>query len=205
MSNETSETKKRRGTSIPLLIGFLILGAVGYVFGESIMTYAFYLQEVMIASSGSKGADVPAGITPEPVADPNVGPGPGLDGPGAGGPGGGGSGGGPGGGNMDPEALFADRDKDSNGKLEGDEISERMQARLAEVDTDQDKAVSKEEFLTAFRNRQSSGGGGGGGGQRPASDDTPSSPPTVGEATESAPPTSSSESSGDATATPDKS
>ncbi len=59
-----------------------------------------------------------------------------------------------GGGNQDPEAMFAERDKDSDGKLVGDEISERMQARLEEVDTDKDSAVSKEEFITAWKNRK---------------------------------------------------
>lgn len=184
MSTETGEKKKRRGTSIPLLAGFLVLGGVGYVFGEKIMTYAFYLQEKMIASSGSKGNDLSTPLKPEVGSDPNVGPGPSPEGPGAGGPGGGGpsaaGAGGPGpggpgaGGAADPEAMFAQRDKDSNGKLEADEISERMQSRLAEVDTDNDKAVSKEEFMTAWRNRQSSGGGSSA--SRPASDNAPSVP-----------------------------
>ena len=184
MSTETGEKKKRRGTSIPLLAGFLVLGGVGYVFGEKIMTYAFYLQEKMIASSGSKGNDLSTPLKPEVGSDPNVGPGPSPEGPGEGGPGGGGpsaaGAGGPGpggpgaGGAADPEAMFAQRDKDSNGKLEADEISERMQSRLAEVDTDNDKAVSKEEFMTAWRNRQSSGGGSSA--SRPASDNTPSVP-----------------------------
>ena len=60
-------------------------------------------------------------------------------------------GGGGGGGPPDREAFFASRDADGNGKLEGNEISERMQARLAELDTDADGAISKEEFLAAPR------------------------------------------------------
>ncbi len=92
MSTETNEVKKRRGTSIPLLIGFLILGVIGYYAGPSIMTYAFYLQESLIAGSGTNGGDIPAGITPDTSGDPNVGAGPSAAGPGPGGPGGGGAG-----------------------------------------------------------------------------------------------------------------
>ncbi len=108
---------------------------------------------------------------------------------------------------MDPDALFAERDKDGNGKLEGNEISERMQARLTEVDSDQDKAISKEEFTTAFKNRQTSSGvrSGAGGGQRPASDDAPSSQPVVNPSTESVSPASSTDSPGDVPAAADKS
>lgn len=191
MSTEKTEAKKRRGTSIPLLVGFIILGVGGYLFGEKIMTYAFYLQEVMIAKDSSKAAEAPDGAQPEM---PAVVGGPGLapkgpaptrpapDGdsgaeasadapsapaseppaPNAATPSG----------NADPETLFAQRDKDGNGKLEGDEISERMQARLTELDSDNDKAVSKDEFLTAWRNRQSSGGTGSAA-QRPASASAP--------------------------------
>ena len=97
MSTETNEVKKRRGTSLPLLIGLIILGIIGYYAGPTIMTYAFYLQESMIAGSGSNGSDLPTGITPDTSGDPNVGAGPRVSGPGAGGPGAGGPGaGGPG-------------------------------------------------------------------------------------------------------------
>lgn len=53
---------------------------------------------------------------------------------------------------------------DGDGKLTGDEINERMQPRLAEIDTDGDKAVSKDEFLADFAKRRAQGGGGPGGG-----------------------------------------
>ena len=63
---------------------------------------------------------------------------------------------------FDPEAFFATRDEDSNGKLEGEEISERMQGRLEQIDTDKDGAVSKEEFLAGMQNRGGAGGRGDG-------------------------------------------
>jgi hypothetical protein len=85
MSTETKEVKKRRGTSLPLLIAFLILGVIGYYAGPTILTYAFYLQEAMIASWGNN-VEVPVGITPNTAGDPNVGVRPGADGPGAKGP-----------------------------------------------------------------------------------------------------------------------
>jgi hypothetical protein len=87
VSTETKDVKKRRGTSLPLLIGFLILGVIGYYAGPTIMKYAFYLQESMIAGSGSKGGDLPAAVIPDTTGDPNVGAGPGAGGPDGGGPG----------------------------------------------------------------------------------------------------------------------
>ena len=76
-----------------------------------------------------------------------------------------------GGGQFDPEAFFATRDEDNNGKLEGDEISERMQEGVDQIDTDKDGAISKEEFLARMQNRGGAGGRGGGqatdGQQRP--------------------------------------
>jgi hypothetical protein len=77
-----------------------------------------------------------------------------------------------GGRSFDPEQIFADRDKDKDGLLSGDEISERMQPRIEEIDEDQDGAISKDEFLKAIAavmaSRQQRGGGsgvGGGGGE----------------------------------------
>lgn len=93
---------------------------------------------------------------------PEIGGGPG--GPGGGGPGG--EGGGPGGGRgFDPEAMFAERDVDGDGKLTGDEISERMRESLEAIDTDSDGAVSKEEFLARMSQIRARGGRGGSGGE----------------------------------------
>ena len=75
---------------------------------------------------------------------------------------GGGPGGGGGGGVFDPEAFFTERDADSDGKLAGDEISDRMRERLESIDTDEDGAVSKEEFLAGMSRRRGGGGGPGG-------------------------------------------
>jgi len=82
--------------------------------------------------------------------------------------GGGQRGGGGGGRSFDPEQIFADRDKDMDGLLSGDEISERMQSGLERTDENKDGAISKAEFLKAIAammaSRQQRGGGGGGGG-----------------------------------------
>lgn len=96
---------------------------------------------------------------------------PGGSGPGAGGgPGGGGPGGGPGGGGgFNPEAMFAERDADGDGKLTGEEISDRMRQNLAAIDTDGDGSVSKEELvarMSQFGGRGGRGGLGGDGGER---------------------------------------
>ena len=88
VSTEKVDVKQKRGTSLPLLVGFLILGVIGYYAGPSIMKWGFYLQESIIASSGYKGSDVPQVIVPDTSGDPNVGPGPSASGPGPGGPGG---------------------------------------------------------------------------------------------------------------------
>jgi hypothetical protein len=87
MSTEQKVAKKRRGTSVTLIIGLLILGVGGYYAGPTLMTYAFYLQEMIIAGSGTKGGDLPTTIVPDTSGDPNVGPGPSVDGPGLGAPG----------------------------------------------------------------------------------------------------------------------
>ena len=60
------------------------------------------------------------------------------------------------GGGFDPEKIFADQDKDMDGLLSGDEISERMRPRVAAMDEDEDGAISKEEFLAAMQRFRSS-------------------------------------------------
>ncbi len=88
--------------------------------------------------------------------------------------------GGPGGG-FDPDAIFARRDADNNGVLEGEELSGRMSERVAEIDKDSDGIVTKEEFLAGM---QGFGGRGGSRGaasgenrSRPAADDAADTPP----------------------------
>jgi hypothetical protein len=61
---------------------------------------------------------------------------------------------------FDPERIFDERDKDMDGLLSGDEISERMQSRVAEMDEDKDGAISKAEFLAAMQRFRSSRQGG---------------------------------------------
>lgn len=63
---------------------------------------------------------------------------------------------------FDPESIFAERDKDEDGFLSGDEISERMRSRVEAMDEDKDGAISKEEFIAAMDRFRSSRQGGGG-------------------------------------------
>lgn len=107
------------------------------------------------------------GVAARPGGAEGGGAGSGRGGPGgAGGPPGAGGGGGRGG--FDPGAFFARMDQDENGKLTGDEIPGRMKENLADIDTDKDDAISKEEFLANMAKmsggRGGRGGGGGGGG-----------------------------------------
>ena len=90
-----------------------------------------------------------------------------MDDPSEGGEDGNGSPRGSGGRSFDPEQIFDDRDEDMDGLLSGDEISERMQSRVAEMDEDNDGAISKAEFLAAiqrFRSSREDGGAPEGGG-----------------------------------------
>ena len=146
-TNPANQVKKR-GTSLLLLIGFGILGIAGYFAGPSVMTYVMYLQEQSKAKAinealwKSKSQEL-GDVASSPEVPPMVSAG----GPGA-----------RGGARPDPEEQFKRRDEDGNGKLEGAEISERMQAQLADIDKDADGAVSKEEFLTAISRRQAPSG-----------------------------------------------
>lgn len=89
-------------------------------------------------------------------------PGGGREG-GGGPPGGGGRGGFGGQGFVDGMLERYDANKD--GKLSGDEIPERMRDRVAEIDTNKDKAVDKAELEAMARQFGGGGGGGRGGGE----------------------------------------
>ena len=69
--------------------------------------------------------------------------------------------GGSSGGAFDPEAIFAERDVDGDGFWKDGEISGRVQEELEIIDTDEDDAVSKDEWMAQF---QAAGGGRRGGG-----------------------------------------
>jgi Ca2+-binding EF-hand superfamily protein len=49
-----------------------------------------------------------------------------------------------------------------DGLLSGDEISERMQSRVEQMDENEDGAICKEEFLAAMQRFRASRQGGGG-------------------------------------------
>lgn len=143
--NSEGLPKKRRRTSIPLLIVMILLGIGAYYAGPTVMIYAIYFQEQWARSEvyasqtagGRGGPSVLPGSAGMTAAGPDVEAGSAE----AGGPPPGGRG------NFDPSAFFVTQDADGNGKLEGKEISERMQARMAEIDTDKDGALTKEEFM----------------------------------------------------------
>jgi hypothetical protein len=87
-----------------------------------------------------------------------------MGGGGGGGPGGGGPGAGRpgGGGGFDPDAIFARRDENEDGKLTGDELSGRLADRVEQLDTDKNGEISREEFDAGMQNFAGGGGGGGG-------------------------------------------
>ena len=98
----------------------------------------------------------------------------GFAGPGGGGPGGGGPGGGGPGGGFDPAAIFDRRDENKDDKLTGEELSGRLQDRVAQLDTDSDGEISREEFMEGMQNAFAGGGqgrGGEGGRVRPEIED----------------------------------
>lgn len=122
-------------------------------------------------ATGSNGP-APEGRGPNGSAPEARSGGPG--GNGGGGPGSGGQGGG--GMNRDPAARFARMDADQNGKLEGDEISERMKPFVSMIDTNGDGAIDLEEMKQGASLMGRPGGGGPGGagpGTGPGAPQTP--------------------------------
>lgn len=82
------------------------------------------------------------------------------------------------GGGFDPDQMFARRDEDGDGKLTGDEISQRMRENLSDFDTDQDGAITLEEMKAGMQQMMANFGGGGRGDSddrqnRPARPDRP--------------------------------
>lgn len=194
MSNDssTSPAPKRPLISLPFIVIVGVLAVAAYFAGPTVMTYVIYFQEKMSVTAPID--KVPGPSVDGMAGDENYAGGEYGGGQTGGGEGGGGNRGARRGGGFDPEAFFAERDVDGNGKLEGDEISERMQETLAETDTDKDGAVSKEEFLARAAQRGGRGEGGGGGGRqgaRPAADSPEDSP---ADAAAESPPSESNES-----------
>jgi hypothetical protein len=152
----TETPAKRPLISLPFIIIVGGIALVGIFFGQTIM------ERIMLMQESSKAKEI---VVPEEYADlsawgKSLAENPNADFQGAAiTPGGGGaSSGGSGGSGFDPEAMFAERDADKDGKLSGDEISERMADRVEEIDTDGDGSISKEEFMTAVENMRSQSG-----------------------------------------------
>ena len=127
MNAESNTTKpKSRMISIPFLLVAVVLVVGGYPAGKWAMEKIMTMQEQGKAASDPIPPDPDlkrTGIRHDGTAK--------QLGWGAGGPRGAGGGGGGGGGGFDPEAAFARMDADSNGKLEGEEISERALKTLS--------------------------------------------------------------------------
>ena len=92
-----------------------------------------------------------------------------------------------GGGRFDLAAMFENRDADGDGKLTGDEISERMRENMDQIDTDQDGSVTLEEFQARMQQMFANRGAGGDGPGEPGSD-RGSGEGDPGEATSDGPP-----------------
>jgi multidrug resistance efflux pump len=58
-------------------------------------------------------------------------------------------------------AIFSRQDKDSNGKLEGDEIPAQMKSRVSDIDKNGDGAVDRAEMTAAMKQMAGQRGGGG--------------------------------------------
>ncbi len=154
--SNVSDAKSSSMVSRPFLVFAIVVLAVGVFAGRPIMTWIMYLQEKQIASE----------IAPPGPEDDQAA----LEG-GENGPGGGGARerGPRGGGNFDPEAIFAERDANGDGKIEGDEMQGRMAEFAEQMDSDGDGAISKEEFLKRMEERRRGGRGGRAeGGGRPS-------------------------------------
>lgn len=54
--------------------------------------------------------------------------------------------------------IFNRLDKNGDGKIQGDEMDDRMKSRAADIDKDGDGAISKEEFMNAPRPRRDGNG-----------------------------------------------
>ncbi len=164
MSSDTSgnEPKKVRSSTLPWLVGFAVLAGVVVIYRETILSNLIYTYEqreikrwaddfnTKSRNDAAQSANAPAGAGGETARGKQ--PMSADGGGGAGGGGGRGSGRGP----MTREQMeerFKQADADSNGKLEGDEISERMKPRVAEIDTDKDTAISLDEFVAALQAR----------------------------------------------------
>ncbi len=150
MNSVESTAKVAKRSSLPVLIGVIVV-AVGLYFGiPYVITNLMVLDEQAKAKAKLAESLIPNTSTEvEPTSGVKKKP-MGIS-----------AGGGGGGGGMSegtaqpaPEEAFNSRDTDGNGKLEGAEISERLQGRMAQIDKDSDGAVSKEEFLAALQARQ---------------------------------------------------
>ncbi|MCA9121845.1 MAG: hypothetical protein H6822_11790 [Planctomycetaceae bacterium] len=152
-----------------------------------------YFAEPVVIRSAETGASVApglAGAEQSEYGSPESGSGSGREG--------GGGGRGQGGGGFDPEAMFAERDVDGDGKLTGEEISARMRENLEAIDTDSDGAISKAELLARMSQFRGRGGRGDGANAGPGRGDT-----SEGSPRRQRPPQESDDSAANADATND--
>lgn len=153
--NVTNPTRGRP-TSIPLLIIVGLLGLAVAFAGPTVMTYYFLFQEEAKAQAIYKSVNKQSVSSSGGVVASS-------DMTAVGGPPGGGQ-------QRDPEEMFKQRDENGDGKLEGSEISERMQTQMEMYDKNGDGVVSKEEFMSERLRRA------GGNATPPAAAATPNDP-----------------------------
>jgi outer membrane protein assembly factor BamB len=78
---------------------------------------------------------------------------------------------------FDPNAIFAERDKNKDGKLTKDELAgSPLATRMRQMDTDKDSAVSKDELTAGIRTFFGPGGSRGGSGRATRKDTRPDRP-----------------------------
>lgn len=96
-SAQPEKAKKRRSTSIPLILGVVILGSVAYYFdaGLYVMTYVMYLQENSKAASELKKSKAIELVSKEQFE-------------------------------ANQKALFKAKDGNGDGKLQGNEITDEL-------------------------------------------------------------------------------
>ena len=156
--------------AVMVLLATAAIGFAGFVIIDNVLSHRQnekrLKEENDLRAKQAPPQASPDSPLPDGQFDPFVEPGPG--GPPDGGPGDPKERDGGGRGQFDPVEFFKQRDLDGDGKLSGDEISDRMRQRLDEIDTDKDGAVSLEEWQERIRKRRESGGGRGGrgGGER---------------------------------------
>ena len=130
---ENSTLKKR--SSLPLILGVVVVAAGAYFLVPRITTQMMFLDEQAKAKAKfetsikpEEAPKVEIVVAPKKMEAEK-----------------------PGSTSLDPEVFFKYLDKDGNGILEGSEIKGRVKDQMIVIDDDVDGSVTKEEFTTQVR------------------------------------------------------